>query len=407
MKAERLLSLELFAGAGGLALGTELAGFHALAAIELDRWSTETLEENKRRGFPLFKQLRVIRGDVRQTDYSEFPEGLDLVSGGPPCQPFSIGGRHRAFDDERDMFSAFADVIARLRPRAFIIENVKGLMRAKLANYLAYIEHRLTMPEVFQRQGEHWFDHLRRLEQEKTSTGSGLRYNVARQLFDAADFGVAQRRERVFIVGFRADQDVHWSFPTATHGLGGLLRDQWVTGEYWERHRIPKKQRGEVPERYKSRIATLRTENRTDGRQPWLTVRDVLYGLPSPCPYGAETAGVLNHRFQPGARSYVGHTGSLIDWPSKTLKAGDHGVPGGENMIVHPDGSLRYLTVREAARLQCFPDGYIFHGAWSETMRQLGNAVPVRLSQAVASSVAEKLIEADLEKLRQKQGIMN
>ncbi|MEP6275528.1 DNA cytosine methyltransferase, partial [Hyphomonas sp.] len=121
-----LKSLELFAGAGGLALGTELAGFHAVAAIERDRWACETLEENKARGFPLVKDLRVVCGDVRDIDYSSIPSDLDLISGGPPCQPFSIGGKHRAFADERDMFSTFADVVARLKPRSFIIENVKG-----------------------------------------------------------------------------------------------------------------------------------------------------------------------------------------------------------------------------------------------------------------------------------------
>src|SRR5690606_33226847 len=77
--------------------------------------------------------------------------------------------------------------------------------------------------------------------------------------------------------------------------------------------------------------------------------------------------------------------------PSKTLKAGAHGVPGGENMLVRDDGTVRYFTVREAARLQTFPDDYVFHGAWSEAMRQLGNAVPVRLAEAVAGSVANSL----------------
>jgi DNA (cytosine-5)-methyltransferase 1 len=76
------------------------------------------------------------------------------------------------------------------------------------------------------------------------------------------------------------------------------------------------------------------------------------------------------------------------------LKAGDHGVPGGENMLINDDGSVRYFTVREAARIQTFPDGYRFHGSWTETMRQLGNAVPVMLARVVAASVAEKLIIA-------------
>ena len=98
-----------------------------------------------------------------------------------------------------------------------------------------------------------------------------------------------------------------------------------------------------------------------------------------------------NHIVNPGARSYPGHTGSPLDEPAKTLKAGDHGVPGGENMLARPDGSIRYFTVREAARLQTFPDDYVFQGAWSEAMRQLGNAVPVKLAESIASAVARTL----------------
>jgi DNA (cytosine-5)-methyltransferase 1 len=123
---------------------------------------------------------------------------------------------------------------------------------------------------------------------------------------------------------------------------------------------------------------------------PWLTVRDAISDLPDPERF--PTNKIPNHRFNPGARSYPGHTGSPLDEPAKTLKAGDHGVPGGENMLTRPDGSLRYFTVREAARLQTFPDDYVFRGAWTEAMRQLGNAVPVRLAKVVASSVARTLL---------------
>lgn len=402
-----LKSIELFAGAGGLALGTELAGFNAVAAVEKDKWACETLEENKTRGYPLVKDLRVVCGDVRELDYSTIPADLDLISGGPPCQPFSIGGKHKAFEDERDMFSAFADVVARLKPRSFIIENVKGLTRAAFSNYVAYIEHRVSMPEVTQRSGETWQEHLKRLEREKTSTGDhGVRYNVARQLFNAADYGAPQKRERVFIVGFRGDQDVHWNFPDATHSFDALLREQWVTGEYWDRHKVSKKARGTVPDRFKARVERLRVQNSSDNLLPWQTVRDALRTLPEPRSDGRQTAGIANHRLQPGARVYKGHTGSPIDLPSKALKAGDHGVPGGENMMVKPNGEVRYFTVRESARLQGFPDGYVFHGAWSETMRQLGNAVPVMLAHSVASSVAQKLLEADLA-LVAKRGTMH
>ena len=100
---------------------------------------------------------------------------------------------------------------------------------------------------------------------------------------------------------------------------------------------------------------------------------------------------ILNHEFRAGARVYVGHTGSPLDEPAKVLKAGDHGVPGGENMLVFPNRKVRYFTIRESARLQCFPDNYFFPVSWTESMRQLGNAVPVRLGRVVTESIAKTL----------------
>jgi DNA (cytosine-5)-methyltransferase 1 len=110
-----------------------------------------------------------------------------------------------------------------------------------------------------------------------------------------------------------------------------------------------------------------------------------------------ESKRFANHVGNPGARTYTGHTGSPWDEPSKTLKAGDHGVPGGENILRREDGSVRYFTVREAARLQTFPDEYVFRGAWCEGFRQLGNAVPVDLACAVATSVRERLERPRIE----------
>ena len=121
--------------------------------------------------------------------------------------------------------------------------------------------------------------------------------------------------------------------------------------------------------------------------KPWVTVRQAISDLPEPNSANA----IPNHEFRAGAKSYPGHTGSPIDEPSKTLKAGAHGVPGGENMIRFNDNSLRYFTAREAARIQTFPDDYFITGSWSETMRQLGNAVPVTLSKAVSKNVAKAL----------------
>ena len=108
---------------------------------------------------------------------------------------------------------------------------------------------------------------------------------------------------------------------------------------------------------------------------PWVTVRDILADLGDP-------DGLRNHVLQPGARAYPGHTGSPLDLPAKALKAGDHGVPGGENMMVRDDGSVRYFTKREAARLVGLPDAFEFPRSWSESMRQMGNAVPVPLALA-------------------------
>ncbi len=390
-----LTAVELFAGAGGLGMGIALAGFKPLAVVEWDKWACDTIRENQKRGYPLVSDWPLYQGDVRDFDFRSLPEGLDLLAGGPPCQPFSMGGKHKAHKDDRDMFPVTVDILRQLKPRAFIVENVKGITRASFANYYQYILLQFEFPEAQRKDDESWQQHLSRLQKHKTSgRQKGLRYNVVPTLVNAANFGVAQKRERVFIVGFRDDQHVKWSFPDPTHSAEALVVDQWVTGEYWARHglRTPK-----TPPELAKRAEYYRRLNHRPNitARPWLTVRDVLQGIPDPeKPHRG--LRFTNHRFQGGARSYVGHTGSPLDLPAKTLKAGDHGVPGGENMMVKDDGSVRYFTVRESARLQTFPDGYAFHGAWGETMRQLGNAVPVTLAEVVAGSVAQKLLERDL-----------
>lgn len=393
-------SIELFAGAGGLAIGIALAGFESRAVIERDRWACDTIRENQKRGYPVVADWPLWEGDVREFDWSSIPEGIDLLAGGPPCQPFSMGGKHKAYDDQRDLFPVTVEVVRMLRPKAFIIENVKGLTRSSFANYYQYILLQLEFPEVICRKGESWLDHLKRLHAEKTSGGlnaAALTYNVVSTLVNAADYGVPQKRERVFIVGFRSDLGVEWSFPQPTHSLDALLYSQWVTGEYWERYRISQQRRPSLPGRFEARIRKLATDLFPLEERPWRTVRDAFVDMPDPRQRPA--LEFLNHVFQDGAKVYPGHTGSPLDLPAKTLKAGDHGVPGGENMMVLENGDVRYFSVRESARLQTFPDGYVFHGSWTETMRQLGNAVPVALSRQVAASVAMRLAECELRQL--------
>lgn len=393
----KLKSVELFAGAGGLALGASLAGFTPEVVLEWNKWACDTIRENQMRQNPLVIDWPLHEQDARLFDFSTI-KGIDLVAGGPPCQPFSLGGKHKAHADRRDMFPATIAAVRQLQPKAFLIENVKGLARAAFASYLRYILLQLSYPDMASFPGETWQEHLGRLEKEKTSGRSqGLAYDVVCRVVNAADYGIPQRRERIFIVGFRHDLGARWSFPKATHSLDALLHAQWVSGEYWDRHEVSRKKRPHMDAKYKNRIAKLPGLSAAFLDKPWLTVRDALQGLPSPLDKKASLYN--NHVFQPGARAYAGHTGSPLDLPAKTLKAGDHGVPGGENMLLSPTGDIRYFTIRESARLQTFPDTYVFHGAWSEIMRQLGNAVPVALGRILAGSIAEKLIDAEATRL--------
>lgn len=337
-----LKSVELFTGAGGLAMGLELAGFKHLAVIEWDHDSCETIRENQRRNFPLVKEWRVHEADARTFDYGTIRESVDLVAGGPPCQPFSLAGKHGAFNDTRDMWGEAVRAVRELGPRAFIFENVKGLLRPAFKSYFQYILDQLSYPSIAREKDEDWARHAARLGALKAMKVP--EYTVQFKLLNAADYGVPQKRERVVVVGFKKESIVGWDFPIPTHS------------------------------------------------RKWVTVRDVISDLPE-ISASKPNSNVSNHAFQSGAKFYKGHTGSKLDEPGKTLKAGAHGVPGGENMVVNDDGTCRYFSVREAARLQCFPDGYVFPVSWTESMRQLGNAVPVLLAKVIGKSVAQALKE--------------
>jgi len=142
---------------------------------------------------------------------------------------------------------------------------------------------------------------------------------------------------------------------------------------------------------FAKRVESLKKKSQP-GSLPWRTIRDGLVGLPLPVARD-QSPTVPNHVLVPGARVYPSHTGSPLDMPSKTLKAGAHGVPGGENILVAPDGAIRYFTIRECARLQTFPDDYAFLGTWKSLVRQVGNAVPVTLVEHVSRAIHDHLIE--------------
>ena len=383
-------AVELFAGAGGLGMGISKAGFTPVEIVEWDRWCCDTINQNREAGVaPVSHWPKPHHGDIRPKSFAHLEGKVDLVSGGPPCQPFSLGAKHRAFDDTRDMWPEAVRAVREIRPRAFIFENVKGLTRAAFATYFKYIDLQLHHPAIARLASEDWRDHFGRLQQHHISGGHiDPEYRVVAQVLNAADYGVPQRRERVVFVGFRADLRIEWKFPKASHSMEALVWDLCRSGDYWEGHRVPAQLR-DVDCRLERKAFGLkaRPENKA-----WRTVRDATGDLPEP---GSDPANLLrNHRIQAGAREYPGHTGSPLDLPAKTLKAGVHGVPGGENMLRKPDGSVRYFTVRESARLQTFPDAYELQGSWSEAMRQLGNAVPVELARVIAKNVGAHLRKA-------------
>lgn len=366
-------SIEIFSGAGGLAKGLELAGTKHRAFIEWNLDACNTLRMNYDQGI-------VFQGDVRDFAFADYKnEGVDIIAGGPPCQPFSLGGKAKGSNDERDMFPAAIAAIRTLMPKAFIFENVKGLLRESFAEYFRFIIRQLTYPQV-ELNSDDWRENYSVLQDiDKNQRYNGTKYDVTYHLVNAADYGVPQKRERVIIVGFRSDLDIKWSFPKQTHSEDALLWDKYVTGDYWKHHHIENPESENVCKEIRHQLME-RYSMWPPEQKPWRTMRDAFEGL-------GEPNGNGEHSFREGARAYPGHTGSYIDEPSKTIKAGGHGVPGGENTVRLPDGTIRYLSVLEAKRIQTFPDDYIITGAWSEAMRQLGNAVPVQLAYIVGDSV--------------------
>jgi DNA (cytosine-5)-methyltransferase 1 len=386
-------SVELFSGAGGLALGVARAGFEHLAVVEWDRSACKTLRENQMRKVESMPEWPVHNCDVRDFDYTLVKEGVDLLAGGVPCQPFSIGGKHKGHEDERNMFPAMVSAIRMLKPRAVLVENVRGLARPAFSKYFGYIELMLTYPEIQRKRGEDWIEHLARLERYHTKgRNDGLCYHVVHRVLNAADYGIPQKRERLFIVAIRADLGIEWSFPSPTHCAETLLWEQVRSGEYWQRHGVKAPKPSPA---LRSRLEAVTQFLLPPPRKAWRTVRDAVAGLPQPAENRMSEEPGLNHFMIPGARSYAGHTGSVLDQPAKTLKAGVHGVPGGENMLALPSGKVRYFTIRESARLQSFPDTFVFPDSWTESMRQIGNAVPVELAELLAGRLAFVLGQND------------
>ncbi|MCI0386478.1 DNA cytosine methyltransferase [Streptomyces sp. CNQ085] len=409
--------VELFAGGGGLAMAVHAAGFRPLLVNELAKRACESLRmnppdpENPEEGWPL------VPGDVSDIKFAEHvTEEVDVLAGGPPCQPFSLGGVHKGMEDKRNMFPEMFRAIREMRPKAVICENVRGLLRPSFKPYFNYILNELRLPFVERDPNASWEDHNEILEKliANDSVDLSERYVVKEMQVNAADHGVPQIRNRVIIVAFRADLGVDWDrfTPKETHSEESMIHSMREGGPYWDRHEVAPNVRKHVI----ASLPELDYENEKTKEKlkldPWRTLRDAISGIDEnegkPLSYITEedvekkfpVGEIPDHVGWPGARVYTGHTPNVLDRPAKTVKAGVHGVPGGESVMRLDDPNFvnagggkgyRYMTVRETARVMTFPDRWVLDGPRGEKMRQLGNAVPVKLGTVFASAVADAL----------------
>lgn len=433
-------SVELFAGGGGLAIGVHKAGFRPLLFNEYAPHACRTLVSNGAQSIPAGEKPPIpevneptplVGGDVQLLDMCYLKGLVDIVAGGPPCQPFSLGGIAKGDEDKRNMFPQMFRAIREIQPKAVICENVRGLLRPSFKPYFDYIQHELRLP--FERRNDDvaWHEHdamlVKRLRSRKIPEHE--RYQVVMAPVNAADYGVPQIRHRVILVAFRADLGVDVETfekaVTKREYSQRALFQSILDGQYWDRHSGIAQIPWHVIDRATS---NLPKSTQDDDCKPWRTLRDAIQGygigdrevngrtlpLLDPLPTipldqldtKTQQGGVPDHIGWPGARIYDGHTPNDLDQPAKTVKAGVHGVPGGESVmtlddrvpdVTAPNGWRylhRYMTVRETARVMTFPDDWRLAGPRGEKMRQLGNAVPVSLGAFFAEEVAKALAAA-------------
>lgn len=326
--------LELFAGAGGLAIGLEMAGLKCVALNEIDRWACETLRRNR-------PHWNILEGDVKNFSFHDYRSTVDVVTGGFPCQAFSYAGKKLGLNDARGtLFYEFARVVQEVQPSICIGENVRGL-----------ISH----------------DRGRTLE-GMISILDEIGYRVMPiQVLKAVNFKVPQKRERLIMVGVRKDIDIDFNYPKP-YKRTYTLKDALKKGELFETD-VPKSKGAKYPE-YKRKVLDLVPQ-----KGYW---RDLPVELQKEYMGGSFFLG-------------GGKTGMArrIGWdePSLTLTCSPAQK---QTERCHPD-ETRPFTVREYARIQTFPDDWEFAGSLAQQYKQIGNAVPINLGREVGYSIAKFL----------------
>lgn len=335
--ARKYTTIELFAGAGGLALGIEKAGFDTLGLIEFDRDASDTLKCNR-------PEWKVINDNIANISCLDLPEyfdletgELDLLSGGAPCQSFSYAGKRLGLEDARGtLFYHYAKFLEQLQPKMFLFENVKGLLSHDKGKTYRVIT------DIFQNCG----------------------YSIKYKVLNAWDYGVAQKRERLITIGIRNDltDKITFDFP-APHKYKPILRDILLD--------CPKSEGSSYSE-YKRKIFEL-----VPPGGYWRDIpEDIAREYMKSCWYmeGGRT-GIL--------RRLSLDEPSLAVLTSPSQKQTDR---------CHPL-EARPFTIRENARCQSFPDDWQFCGSVGSQYKQVGNAVPVNLAYEIALQIRKSLEE--------------
>ncbi|MGB3432788.1 DNA cytosine methyltransferase [Achromobacter sp.] len=318
--------VDLFCGAGGLSLGLKMAGWTAIAAADYDSAACATFRHN-------FPEAMVMEGDARHVDWTSLRGKVDLVAGGPPCQPFSVAGHQRSHNDSRDMLPEFVRAVKEIRPKLLLMENVAGLTTARNLPYL----------------------------QEKLDQLTALGYDLHFKVLNAADYGVAQDRLRVIVLGGNKGRP---AFPRRSHGTASRA------------YRTVREALEGVPEDEPNRAIVTYAKNPILRPSPWAGMlvngggRPINLAEPSQT-IPASAGGNRTH--------IVDETGVLLNYHA-------HLVAGGRPRSGIVQG-VRRLTVCESARIQSFPDSFQFIGGRSTRYRQVGNAVPPLLARAVGRSL--------------------
>lgn len=329
MNKEKYTFIELFSGAGGLALGLHQAGFYPLALVDFNKDANKTIKTN-------FPKWNVIEENIKNLSDQDLPfEDVDLISGGFPCQPFSYAGNKLGLEDTRGTsFYAFAKIIKNIQPKMILLENVKGLLSHDKGRTFNTIKQILN------------------------EIGYCLDYKV----LNAWDYNVPQKRERLFIVGIHqsVSSDVVFEWP-AKDPRRPVLREALKDVPKSEGYSYPKD---------KKQVLDMVPEGGT-----WVDLPDEV---------AREYMG-KSYYTSGGKRGFCKRL--AWDEPSVTLTCSPSQK---RTERCHPE-ETRPLTIREYARVQTFPDDYMFFGSLSSQYKQIGNAVPVELAKRIGLSIIKTL----------------